>query len=117
MQAHRWRLYAFAAALTVVTLLLRLGMKPWDGGQPLLILFLFPIVISAYLGGMGPGLLATGLTCLLTDYFLVPPTHSFGFASPVAFAHWLFMLLVGVLTSVLFGELSRLFRLTLPSPA
>ena len=27
--------------------------------QPLLILFLFPIVISAYLGGLGPGLLAT----------------------------------------------------------
>jgi PAS domain S-box-containing protein len=110
MQAHRWRLYVFAAVLTVVTLLLRLGMKPWDGGQPLLILFLFPIVISAYLGGMGPGLLATGLTCLLTDYFLVPPTHSFGFASPVAFAHWLFMLLVGVLISVLFGELDRLRR-------
>ena len=110
IHAPRWRLYAFAAVLTGVTLLLRLGMKPWDGGQPLLILFLFPIVISAYLGGLGPGLLATGLACLVTDVFLVPPVHGFGFASPVAFAHWLFMMLVGVLVSVLFGELDRLRR-------
>ena len=108
--APRWRLYVFAVVLTGVTLLLRLGMKPWDGGQPLLILFLFPIVISAYLGGLGPGLLATGLTAVVTDYFLVPPTYAFGFASPVAFAHWLFLLLVGVLISVLFNELDRLRR-------
>ncbi|HET9474352.1 MAG TPA: PAS domain S-box protein, partial [Steroidobacteraceae bacterium] len=96
--------------LTGVTLLLRLGMKPWDGGQPLLILFLIPIVISAYLGGLGPGLLATGLTAVFSDYFLLPPIHAFGFASPLAFAHWLFLLVVGVLVSVLFNELDRLRR-------
>src|SRR5262245_65954392 len=83
-------------------------MKPWDGGQPLLILFLFPIVISAYLGGLGPGLLATVLAGLVTDYFLLPPIHSFAFATPVTFAHWLFMLLVGVLISVLSADLHRL---------
>ena len=105
--APRWRLYVFAVVLTGLTLLLRLGMKPWDGGQPILILFLFPIVISAYMGGLGPGLVATALSCVSTDYFLVPPLYQFGFASPVAFAHWLFMLLVGVLISVLFGELDR----------
>ncbi len=96
--------------LTGVTLLLRLGMTPWDGGQPLLILFLFPIVISAYLGGLGPGLLATVLCAVAGKYFLIPPIHEFGFATPVAFAHWLFQLLVGVLISVLFGELDRLRR-------
>ena len=106
----RWRLYVFAVVLTGVTLLLRLGMKPWDGGQPLLILFLIPIVISAYLGGLGPGLLATGLTAVFSDYFLLPPIHAFGFASPLAFAHWLFLLVVGVLVSVLFNELDRLRR-------
>ena len=82
-------------------------MTPWDGGQPLLILFLFPIVVSAYLGGLGPGLLATGITAVVTDYFLLPPTYTFGFGSPAAFAHWLFLLLVGVLISVLFDELQQ----------
>jgi len=106
--APRWRLYVFAAALTGVTLLLRLGMTPWDGGQPLLILFLFPIVISAYLGGLGPGLLATALSAVASKYFLIPPIHEFSFATSVAFAHWLFQLLVGVLISVLFNELARL---------
>ena len=104
----RWRLYVFVVVLTGVTLVLRLGLRPWDEGQPLLILFLFPIAISAYLGGLLPGLLATGLMAVAADYFLIPPIHAFGFASPVAFAHWLFMLLVGVLLSVLFEELSRL---------
>ena len=74
-------------------------MKPWDGGQPLLILFLFPIVISAYLGGLGPGILATVLSGVLSNYYLVPPAGQFGFATPVAFAHWVFQLLVGVLVS------------------
>ncbi len=108
--APRWRLYAFAAVLTIVTLLLRLGMRPWDGGQPLLILFLFPIVISAYLGGLGPGLLATALSGIFANYYLVPPSGEFGFATPVAFAHWVFQLLVGVLVSVLFNELDRFRR-------
>jgi len=108
--APRWRVYAIAAVLTGVTLLLRMGMTPWDGDQPLLILFLFPIVISAYLGGLGPGLLATVLCAVAGKYFLIPPIHEFGFATPVAFAHWLFQLLVGVLISVLFGELDRLRR-------
>jgi PAS domain S-box-containing protein len=89
-------------------LLIRIGITPWAGGQPLLILFLFPIVISAYLGGLGPGLLATALSAALTDYFFVAPVESFGFSTPSSFAHWVFFVLVGVLVSVLFGELTRL---------
>ena len=108
--APRWRLYVIAAVLTGITLLLRLGMQPWDDGQPLLILFLVPIAISAYLGGLGPGLLATGLSGIASNYFLVAPARDFGFASPLAFAHWLFMLLVGALVSVLLGELDRMRR-------
>ena len=51
--------------------------------------------------------LATALACVASDYFFVPPLYAFGFASPVGFAHWLFMLLIGVLLSVLFGEFDR----------
>jgi PAS domain S-box-containing protein len=103
-----WRYYVIAVALVVTTLLLRLGIQPWDGGQPLLILFEVPVVISAYLGGLGPGLVATALAGVLTDYFLVAPTGSFGFATPANFAHWLCFQLVSVLVSVLFGEVTRL---------
>jgi len=105
--APRWRPYAIAVALCLVTLLLRLGMRSWDGGQSFLIIFLFPIVISAYIGGLGPGLLATAIVGALTDYYLAPPVGSFSIASPIAFAHWVLLILVGVLISVLFGELTR----------
>lgn len=103
-----WRYYVIAFVLVAVTLMLRIGMKPWDGGQPLLVLFLFPIVISAYLGGLGPGLLATALSGFATDWFLVPPVGSLGFSSPPVFTHWLMFQLAGVLTSALLGELIRL---------
>jgi PAS domain S-box-containing protein len=104
----RWRFYALAVLLVAVTLLIRIGMTPWDGGQPLLVLFLFPIFISAYVGGLGPGLLATVLAGALTNYFVVPPQYAFGFPSPSVFAHWLFFQLAGALVSVLLGEVIRL---------
>jgi PAS domain S-box-containing protein len=103
----RWRFYAIAVMLTAATLLLRIGMQPWDGGNPLLILFLFPVIISAFLGGLGPGLFATALSGAVTDFFLLRPLHGFSFESPATFAHWFFMLLVGVTVSVLFAELTR----------
>ena len=103
----RWRGYAIAIALPLITLMLRFGLESWVGGQSLLILFLFPIVITAYVGGIGPGLLATAFVGALTAYYLAPPVGSFAFSSPVAFAHWVLLILMGVLISVLFGELSR----------
>ncbi len=100
----RWRPYAAACLLVGAALILRFGMRPWDTGQPLLIIFLFPVVISTYLGGLGPGLLATALAAVITDFYFLPPTHSFAFGSPVLFAHWLFSLLAGVLISLLFAD-------------
>ena len=52
----RWTMYGLAVAATVATLLLRLSLAPWVGDRPLLILFVIPILFSAYLGGLGPGL-------------------------------------------------------------
>ncbi len=85
-------------------------MAPWAGGEPLHIVFIFPIVICAYLGGLGPGLLATALSAAASDYYFVPPVASFGFADPTSFVRWLFFVLVGALVSVLFGELTHLRR-------
>ena len=106
--APLWRYYVIAAVLVAVTLMIRVGIRPWDGGQPLLILFAFPVLISAYLGGLGPGLLATVLSGIATNYFAFNPIGSFGFSSPTVFAHWLVFQLAGVLASVLLGEVVRL---------
>src|SRR5690348_11009548 len=62
-------------------------------------------MISAWWGGLGPGLLATALTALVTDWYLFPPLGSLWFERPLDLAQWLFLLLEGALISVLFGVL------------
>jgi C4-dicarboxylate-specific signal transduction histidine kinase len=44
---------------------------------PVLFLFFAAVMLSAWLGGTGPGLFAVLLSTLFTDYFFVPPFNSF----------------------------------------
>jgi PAS domain S-box-containing protein len=44
-------------------------------------LFLCAVILSAWLGGAGPGLLATALSCLAFNYYFVEPLYSFGVKS------------------------------------
>jgi len=110
--APRWRAYALAFVLVVAVLLMRLALTPWVGDRPLLIVFFIPILIAAYYGGLGPGLVATALVGIATDFFVLPPLGSPWFEKPLDFAQWLFMLLEGVLISVLFADLDRWRRRT-----
>jgi K+-sensing histidine kinase KdpD len=48
---------------------------------PFVSVFLCAILLAAWLGGPGPGLLATGLSILAFDYFFLSPVHSFLVAS------------------------------------
>jgi K+-sensing histidine kinase KdpD len=59
--------YLFAVLASLGTMALRLALQPIFRDRPLLILFMFPIILSAYVGGLGPGLLATGITTILAD--------------------------------------------------
>src|ERR1700684_4321802 len=63
----------FALAVTFATLGLRFAMARPLGPTPMLVIFIVPIVLSAYVGGLRPGLLATALSCGLSAYFLLPP--------------------------------------------
>jgi len=60
-----------------VTLLIRQDIAVSFNERPLLLLFLFPIVLSAVLVGFGPGLLATALSVAGLSYFAIPPIGSF----------------------------------------
>ena len=44
-------------------------------------LFLCAVMISAWLGGIGPGLLATALSCLAFNYYFLEPLRSFAVKS------------------------------------
>jgi C4-dicarboxylate-specific signal transduction histidine kinase len=41
-------------------------------------LFLCAVLLSAWFGGVGPGLLATALSALAFNYYFLPPVHSLG---------------------------------------
>ncbi|HTJ79093.1 MAG TPA: PAS domain S-box protein [Rariglobus sp.] len=99
--------YALAIGVTLATLGLRLWLSELFGDRPVLVLFLLPIILSAYAGGLGPGLVATLVTALSVDYYVIQPQHSFAFERPADFAQWLILLIVGVLVSVLNESLHR----------
>lgn len=96
-----WQLYAFAATLTVVSLLVRNSIAPAFGDRPLLLVQMLPIILSAALGGLGPGLFATVLSALGLAYFAIPPLDSFAVGGMIDLVHLFFLALNGALVSVL----------------
>lgn len=68
-----WR-YAVAILTTGVALLVALA----TGGASPFLAFAPAIMISAWYGGLGPGLLVIVLGALAGDYFFLPPGSSFG---------------------------------------
>jgi len=65
--------YAVAVLAVTMALLLTLLLWPWLGHSVFLIFFL-AVMVSAWFGGLWPGLAATLLSSLAIDYFLLPPT-------------------------------------------
>ena len=97
---QRWQLYFFAVAVTLAILLIRIGIAPSFNERLMLILFMLPIILSAMLGGIGPGLVATGVAAACTAYF-IPPAHEFWIAQQQDVFQWAFLIVNGVLVSVL----------------
>jgi PAS domain S-box-containing protein len=63
------------AAALIITLWLR--MELGQESTPIVGLFLCPVMLSAWFGGVGPGLLATALSLLAFVYFFATPFYSF----------------------------------------
>jgi PAS domain S-box-containing protein len=79
------QVYRYGAAFVSVglALALRLSLQPLLGDRGVYLIFLPAVAATAWAGGFGPALLATGLTVLVTDWFIVPPLYEFGYHSPV----------------------------------
>lgn len=69
--------YGLAVLLSALAFLIMFAFQTWlTSGR--LALFLCAVAISAWFGGLGPGLLATLLGALTLDYLFFPPTFSLG---------------------------------------
>ncbi len=99
--------YGVAVLAVLGSLLVRLPLVPWLGYHAELMTFFPAIIVSAYLGGLGPGMLATVLGLAASDYFFIEPRYSFGTDDPGrAFAMVVFAL-AGAAISALMESLDR----------
>ncbi|MFZ5659735.1 MAG: PAS domain S-box protein [Pseudomonadota bacterium] len=64
--------YLYPVVLTGLALLLHLQLAPLLGPNTMLSPFLLSVMLSAYGGGLGPGLLAGGLSLLALHQFFLP---------------------------------------------
>lgn len=69
-----WR-YGLAVVTVAAALLITTTLEKYTDITPL---FYAAVVVSAWFGGRGPGLLAAVLSALAIDYFLVAPLYTFG---------------------------------------
>lgn len=106
----RWFFYVFAVAITVAMLLVRSGLIVSFGERPLLILLIFPVILSALLGGLGPGLVSTAVTAFVTAYFFIPPARHFLSAAAHDHFQWGMFIANGIVVSILSEAMHRSLR-------
>lgn len=100
----------YLAIMAVMTMpfLLRAWVAKALGDRPLLILFVIPTLISAYLGGWRGGLLATAIAALGTSLVIpVPATFLRSPARPDDKVQWLVLVLSGIVISIMVESARR----------
>lgn len=99
--------YLFAVTITLAMLAVHQNIAVGFGDRPLLILFMFPVILSALLGGLGPGLVSTAIAALGVDYLAIAPQHSLRIAGGVDLLQLAFLVVNGVAVSLLSEVLRR----------
>jgi signal transduction histidine kinase len=98
--------YALAAAAVVTALVVSSALHAWAGDQVAYVLLLPAIAFSAWYCGIGPSLLAIGLTLGNALYGVIPPIHRFR----VLPAAELFPLLAFLCSSIVIVSLAEFRR-------
>lgn len=76
------RRYGMAIIVTGLTLLAALALRLVLEDAVPLVLFILAVMVSAWYGGLGPGVLSSVLSVLAGNYFLMEPARSFSLSSP-----------------------------------
>ena len=99
--------YVFAAAATAIVTVARLALGGLLGDVAVFLPFTASIMVVAWYGGLGPGLLATVLGAASATYFFVPPYRSFRIVTPGEWAGMTVLFCVGATISWLCESLHR----------
>ena len=69
--------YAIATLAVALVILIKLLLNPFITEQSPFLLMAAAVIVGAWFGGLGPGVLATVLGALAADYFFLAPVGSF----------------------------------------
>ena len=93
--------YAIAIGATVAVAAVRVAVSGTVGNFAPIVSFTIAITIAAWYGGLGPGLVATGLCFLAADYLYHPNNHTFVIDSVSSAVALGVLVFAGVLISML----------------
>jgi len=99
--------YFIAIAATGLLLLLRLALFEQLAEQARLLPFVVSVMAAAWVGGRGPGLLATFLAAFLGVWFIVPPTDSLRIETLADGLNAAMFVAVGITLSFVFESLHK----------
>jgi K+-sensing histidine kinase KdpD len=98
--------YLVAVGAVLVMVIVRWLLAPLLGAQLPFTTLVIAVLVAGWYGGLGPALLATGLSALLGLFLFIPPTYSLQFAGRMEILRVLLFCLTGAIAAML-GE-SRL---------
>jgi signal transduction histidine kinase/ActR/RegA family two-component response regulator len=116
LRRRRWVGYAAAIILSLLSLLVRLVLGERLTGFPFLT-FYPTVLLTAFIGGRGPGLLAAALSGVLAWYFLVEPINAFGFSTIGDYLAIALFAFVTITLVLLVHGMNRAYSLLLESEA
>ncbi len=93
--------YALAIVVSVAVLIGRYVLSNPLGEQALLLPFVLAVIVAAWRGGLGPGILATALATLFGVFFLIPPLWSWSVSGMEYVLDLLVFVVIAVIVSFL----------------
>ncbi len=102
--------YTVAVASTLAAFLCRLYIEHLIGGETPFLLLFAAVLVSGVFGGLGPGLLATLLGAVASNFFFMPPTMNIGWGHIPDPLRLVLFVFEGVFISVLGASLQAARR-------
>jgi PAS domain S-box-containing protein len=99
--------YSTAVLIVAAFLLVRLALQSVLGESVPYLQFFPAIMLAAWLGGLGPGLAATGLAAALADFFFLKPIYSFAIGSTADTVSLPLFASIGVAMTLVIDSLRR----------
>ena len=103
----KWVATVFSLAVSAAVLLLGHHFLKESEGQTMMNLFMPAILLSAMLGGLWPGLIATAVVSVGVDYLALKPFDSLAIDSSHELFNWAVLIVSGVTVSLICDVLRR----------